>query len=348
MKKINRIIALILVFATVFALAACGGGDDDNGTVDQVKVGVLSGATGMGAVKIAKDNVSTDEKKADYDIKFYGTNEVSNVFTDVIKGDLHIAALPINAAATLFKQSNGKVEVIAINALGVLSLIGKNNLSSVSELAGATVYAPGSGTPRFILKYILQQNGLTVVENETAELGENSVRVLYETDGAAVKAKYDTAAATGAKVFALLPEPAATASLVSDNTNKLVFDINAEWDKICDTKLVQGVLVANKDFAANNKSLIEKFLKDYKASVDYVNASENKDAAAALMVEYSLVPAAPIAKKAIPKANIVCEIGSGMKTDVSAMIDVLYTIAPASVGGEKPSDSFYGIYAFAK
>ena len=347
MKKFTKAIALLLVFATVFALAACGGGNDDEGKVDQVKVGVLSGATGMGAVKIAKDNVSTEETKAPYDVKFYGTNEVSNVFTDVIKGNLHIAALPINAAATLFKQSAGKVEVIAINALGVLSLIGKNNLPSVSELAGATVYAPGSGTPRFILKHILQENGLTVVESETDELGANGVRVLYETDGAAVKAKYDTETATAANVYALLPEPAATAALVSNNTNKLVFDINAEWDKVCDTKLVQGVLVANKDFAKNNKALLEKFLKDYKASVDYVNASENADAAADLMVEYNLVPAKPIAKKAIPKAIIVCEIGSSMKTDVSAMIDVLFAIAPASVGGEKPADAFYGIYAFA-
>ena len=216
MKKFTKAIALLLVFATVFALAACGGGNDDEGKVDQVKVGVLSGATGMGAVKIAKDNVSTEETKAPYDVKFYGTNEVSNVFTDVIKGNLHIAALPINAAATLFKQSEGKVEVIAINALGVLSLIGKNNLPSVSELAGATVYAPGSGTPRFILKHILQENGLTVVESETDELGANGVRVLYETDGAAVKAKYDAETATAANVYALLPEPAATAALVSN------------------------------------------------------------------------------------------------------------------------------------
>lgn len=345
MKKFVRIIAFVLAIVTVFALTACKGGNDDT---DQVKVGVLSGATGMGAVKMAKDNVSTEEKKAPYDVKFYGTNEVSNVFDDVIKGNLHIAALPINAAATLFKASAGKVEVIAINALGVLSLVGKNNLPNVSALAGATVYAPGSGTPRFILKKILNENGLTVVESETAELGENEVRVLYETDGAAVKAKYDTASAAGNVCYALLPEPAATAALVSDNTNKLVFDVNAEWDAVCDTKLVQGVLVVNKGFASKNKDLIESFLKDYKASVDFVNASENADEAAALIVEYGLAPRAPIAKKAIPKANIVCEIGNGMKTDVAAMIDILFSIAPASVGGEKPSDAFYGIYDFAK
>lgn len=346
MKKLTRILAFMLVFATVLALAACGG-SNDNGKVDQIKVGVLSGATGMGAVKLAKDNVDTDDAKAPYSVKFYGTNEVSNVFTDVINGNLHVAALPINAAATLYKQSGGKVEIIAINALGVLSLIGKNNLPSVSELAGATVYAPGSGTPRFILKHILQENGLTVVESDSAVLGENEIRVLYETDGAAVKAKYDATAAEG-NVYALLPEPAATAALVSDNSNKLVFDINAEWDKVSDTKLVQGVLVVNKTFAAKNKAALEKFLKDYKASVDFVNASENADAAAALIVEYGLAPKAPIAKKAIPKANIVCEVGTDMKTDAMAMINVLYSIAPASVGGEKPADAFYGIYAFAK
>ena len=338
MKLLMKIMALVLVAATLFTLVACDTPDND----DRMKVGVLSGATGMGAVKLAKDNSSADD---DYAVTFYGTDEVANVFEDVISGKLDVAALPINAAAQLYKNSNGKVEVIAINALGVLSVVGKNNLSSISELAGKTIYAPASGTPRFILKHILAQNGLTAVESEEGELGDNGVRVLFEVDGAAVKAKYDTQNASGNACFALLPEPAATAALVSDNTNKLVFDVNAEWDKVCDTKLVQGVVVANKNFAKTHKDDIEDFLEDYKESVDFVNASENADAAAQLIVEYNLAPKAPIAKKAIPKANIVCQIGAEMKTDVSAMIDVLYQIAPNSIGGQKPDDGFYGIYS---
>ena len=67
----------------------------------------------------------------------------------------------------------------------------------------------------------------------------------------------------------------------------------------------------------------------------------SKKEAAEKVVEYGIIPAAPIAKKAIPNCNIVLETGESMKKLVSAMLDTLYQANPASVGGTLPDEAFY-------
>ena len=54
-----------------------------------------------------------------------------------------------------------------------------------------------------------------------------------------------------------------------------------------------------------------------------------------------IVPKAAVAKKALPNCNIVLVTGAEMKASVSAMLNVLYTAAPKSVGGKLPDDNFY-------
>ena len=80
------------------------------------------------------------------------------------------------------------------------------------------------------------------------------------------------------------------------------------------------------------------FLKDYAASVDWVNA--NTADAAALIGEYSIVDAA-VAEKALPYCNIVCLMGANLLEALPGYLEVLYNASPAAVGGEMPDNSFY-------
>ena len=83
---------------------------------------------------------------------------------------------------------------------------------------------------------------------------------------------------------------------------------------------------------------MEAFLKDYAASVDYVNA--NTADAAALIGEYGIVDAA-VAEKALPYCNIVCITGQELHDKLSGYLQVLFDAEPASVGGTLPADDFY-------
>lgn len=349
MKNFKKLLALLLSVAMLLALVACGtdkpeGVDPQpDGTQKEeeaitVKVGVLKGPTGMGAVKIAKD--SAEGKTAGtYEISFYETADVNALTSALVNGTVHVAALPVNAGSALFNKTEGKVQAVATNALGVLSIVGSEKLADIKELKGKTIHTTGqANTPEYILTYILEKNGLKAVTGE-GELGDNGVRVNYYADG-------NTAMAAMVKDggYAMLPEPAATVALTkSTETVKysIVFDVTAEWSKVSETKLVQGCLIANKDFADNYPKALAALLADYKSSVDFVNAEENVDAAAALLVEYGIVPKEPIAKQAIGRANIVCITGADMKADVSAMLGVLLAANPASIGGKLPTDEYY-------
>jgi NitT/TauT family transport system substrate-binding protein len=337
MKKMTKILAIVLALASVFALGACSFEEDT-----QIKVGVLKGPTGMGAVKIAKDSEATKDTPTGYSFTFYETANVQQLNSDILNGTVDIAALPINAAAALFNKSQGKIQVIATNALGVLSIVGTEELSAITELKGKTIHTTGqASTPEYIIRYLLEKNGMNAVTDPDAALGENDVRVLFYADGQTAMGKMKL---TGG--YAMLPEPAASAALKNVNGCKIIFNVTEEWDKVCDTKLVQGCLVVNKEFADKYPNAIEGFLKAYSNSVSYTNGSENASAVADLLVEYGILaaPQKALAGDAIPRANIVCITGKDMKKDVSAMLTVLHTANAASVGGKLPTDDFYGIY----
>ena len=70
-------------------------------------------------------------------------------------------------------------------------------------------------------------------------------------------------------------------------------------------------------------------------------ANDDLDGTAALCEEVGVVAKAVIAKKALPKCNIVYRIGDEMKADVNAYLQVLYDASPAAVGGKLPDATFY-------
>ena len=57
--------------------------------------------------------------------------------------------------------------------------------------------------------------------------------------------------------------------------------------------------------------------------------------------KYEIVPAAPIAEKAIPHCNITFVSGNEMKNSITGYFEVLKSYDPTSIGGALPDDSFY-------
>ena len=92
------------------------------------------------------------------------------------------------------------------------------------------------------------------------------------------------------------------------------------------------------DYYDDNKTVVDKFMEEYKASVEYVNA--DVDSAAELVEAFGIFKAA-VAKKAIPECNITLVSGSDMKTKVENYLKVLYGENPNAVGGKMPDEKFY-------
>ena len=151
-----------------------------------------------------------------------------------------------------------------------------------------------------------------------------------------------TAIALGKVEFAVLPEPKVTAVMTQNPDVKAVLSLEDVWSQVSGgTSLVQGCLIARKEFIENNKAELDAFLSDYAASIDFVNADPK--AASEIIAANGIIPKAPIAEKAIPNCNIAYLDGADMQVAMDAFFQVLFAANSASVGGKLPDAGLYYI-----
>ena len=294
-------------------------------TTDSVRIAGLKGPTTMGLVNLLPMQ-EDGTANLSYDLQLYGAaDEIVPLLT---KGELDMAAIPANLAATLYQKTEGAIQVMAVNTLGVLYVVEKGDtIQSVADLKGRTILSTGKGTtPEYVLRYILAQNGIDP---------DNDVTIEFYSEATEVTAQM----AVAGDAIAVLPQPYVTSASMQDDTLRVALDLTAEWEKVCDTQLITGVTVVRTAYAEEHPDVVAAFLKDYAASVDAANT--DLDGTAALCEEQGVVAKAAIAKAALPECNIVCITGEDMKADVAGYAQVLYDADPASVGGTMPDDGFY-------
>lgn len=332
MKHIKSIVSLLLALTLALSLTACGGQantepeqPDDTPTAAEVNLYVLSGPTGIGAMNLwaAADAGETENT---YHVTMSGAND--EVVAAISKGEADIAAVATNMAAALYNKTEGGVTVLAVNTLGVLSLLGNGQeVSTIADLAGKTIYAPGQGAnPEYILRYVLSGNGLDPDKDVTIQfVGEGSeLLTVWQSDPDAV---------------ILAPQPVATSILMQNENAATLFDMTEEWNKISGNQLMMGCVIARNAFLQENPGAVELFLKEYAASIE--KAQADVEGTAALCEQYGLIPKAALAQKAIPSCGLTFVTGAEMKTDLSAYLQVMYDANPKSVGGALPGDDFY-------
>ncbi len=349
MKK--KILCAVLGVLMLFALVACGTGSGDGETTTvpstsapagevttdgqdnptptertAVNLAVLAGPTGMGASYLMEQNEAGESKNA-YTVTV--ATAPDQVTAGLINGSLDMAAIPTNLAAVLYQKTEGGVQVLACNTLGVLYLLENGDtVHSVEDLRGKTVYATGQGsTPEYIFSYILAKNGLTVGTDVTVE---------YLAEHAELAAKLKA----GEVVLGVLPEPQVSVAMMGNADLRVALNLTEEWNRVAgDSALIQGCIAVRTAFAQEHPEAISAFLTEYEASVNYVN--ENPEAAAKLIEKHGIVAKEAIALRAIPNANMVCMTGAEMKTKLSGFLQVLFDADAKSVGGKLPDDGFY-------
>lgn len=341
MKKFCSWLLVMALFAV--ALTGCGSKSADDSKTEKtetkqeettkpvdVNIAALKGPTAMGMVKFMDE--ADNGKLDDENYKFQIAASADEVTPKLVQGELDIAAVPANLASVLYNNTKGKVQVLAINTLGVLYIVENGDtIQSAADLKGKTIYASGKGsTPEYALNYILKENGINPTSDVTIEWkSEHSECV--------------AALASDPSGIAMLPQPFVTTAQTKNPNIKVALDLTEEWDKIQkkndgDSALLTGVVVARTEFAEENPEAVQNFLAHYKESVDYVN--DNTDDAAKLVGQYDIVPEA-VAKKALPECNIVCITGDEMKDQLSGYLQVLFDANAESIGGALPEDDFY-------
>ena len=339
MKHWKRLLTLALTLALALSLAGCGktdtaGTDAEDQAEEQTEevtgesyaIAALKGPTAMGLVKLMSDAESGADLVNDYTFTLAASaDEVSPL---LMKGELDMACVPANLAAVLYQKTEGDIVTLAVNTLGVIYIVENGNaVESMADLKGKTIVASGKGsTPEYALRYLLSENGLDPDTDVTIDWkSEHSECV--------------SALATGAATIAMLPQPFVTVAQGKIEGLRVALDLTEQWDALDNgSALLTGVIVARREVVEANPAAVDAFLKDYAASVEWVNA--NTADAAQLIGSYDIVEAA-VAEKALPYCNIVCITGTEMKDKLSGYLQVLADADASSVGGAMPGDDFY-------
>ena len=347
----KKIVSLLLALTMALGLAACGGAASSSvassaeasseavseaasseetaseplSATEALRIAGLKGPTTMGLVNLLSMEAD-GTASMDYDLQLYGAAD--EIVPLLMKGELDMAAIPANLAATLYQKTSGGIEAVAVNTLGVLYVVEKGDtVQSMADLKGRTILSTGKGTtPEYVLRYLLTQNGIDPDKDVTIE---------YYSEATEVTAQM----ANTEDAIAVLPQPYVTAAGLQDDTLRVALNLTEEWNKVCDTQLITGVTVVRKEYAEEHPDVVAAFLADYAKSVDAANT--DLDGTAALCEEQGVVAKAAIAKKALPNCNIVCLTGDDLKTNASAYLQVLFDADPAAVGGAMPGDDFY-------
>ena len=325
MKHTKRLLALMLMMVMVLSLAACA---RQSAQPVDIKIATLKGPTGMGMAKLMED-ASVESAQGDrYEFSLAAAPD--EITAQVVNGSVDIAAVPTNLASVLYQKTKGQIQVAALNTLGVLYLLENGEtIQSVADLKGKTIGATGQGsTPEYVLDYILTKNGLDP---------EKDVTIVWKGEHSELAALMSA----GEVDIGMLPEPNVTAVLSANSGVRSALNLTEEWNKVAgeDSTLTMGCIVVQKKFAEEHKDALNRFLKAYSESVEYVNT--NLDEASQLVEKHGILPKAAVAKKAIPNCNITYIDGAAMKTSLSGFLKVLFDANPASIGGAMPDDAFY-------
>ena len=328
MKSTTKKILTLLALTMVAAILLCSCATVKPDTELEIKISVLNGTTGFGAAKLISD-AKAGETLLNY--SFTVETDASNVTAGLINGSIDIAALPTNAAATVYNKTEGKIKIAAVNTLGVLYLMvngEKVTVESIKDLEGKTVYCPAQN-PAFIFEAICRANGLIPGENITIDTAF------------AQPADLRTALASGQVDVAVLPEPMVTIAKSANQALVTALDLTDEWEKAYgEGSLAQGCIVVRTEWAEAHPKELEEFLKDYKASVEYTVANA-KEASEIIVSTGVFAGKAPVAEKALPNCNIVYMDGEAMATALDTFFAKLAEINPAAVGGKTPDSGIY-------
>ncbi|MCL2048142.1 MAG: PhnD/SsuA/transferrin family substrate-binding protein [Defluviitaleaceae bacterium] len=321
MKKFIHLLLLLLTLI----LTSCSPTPpphDPSADTPPIRIVAMRGPTAMGLLQLM-DAQNNGAARNNYEFELLGSPDL--VAPLLLQGNADVAVVPANLAAVLYSRMD--VQALAVVTLGNLHILATDEINSVADLAGKTVYLYGQGiTPEIALNYVLTQNGLVPGEDVTLEFRaeHTEVAALLESGQAQV---------------ALLPEPFASTVLARELGLNAVLDLGEEWARVSEHDLIMSVVIARREFLENNAALVEIMLEEYQSSVSFVNSDVS--AGAELAVDFGLIPSAAVAEASIPRSNIVFFTGEEMRRNLLGFYQVLYDSEPALVGGDMPDQNFF-------
>ncbi len=322
MKKLSLLI--LFVFLPAFYMSA----EKSN----SVRVGLLNGPTCIPlAYMMENENkLSADDSSAN--ISFESFADPQTLLPKLIKKEIDIGFMPVNVAAKVYNSGNKALLCCAVTGLGNLRLITTDkSLRRFTDLKGKIVYVAGQGaTPEYMLRYILQENGMTFGE-------DGDVKLVYSIPTAQLAAQL----ISNKIQYAVVPEPFATIAQTKSSNVIAALDLQKEYKELSGANQIYplSVMVVRSEFAQENQELLEAFLELYEKSLSWTIS--HPSTAGEFSEKHGLGLAAGIVAKAIPVSNYVYIPAQSSISIIEELLSIFINCDPSSIGGKLPEKDFY-------
>jgi NitT/TauT family transport system substrate-binding protein len=250
---------------------------------------------------------------------------------DINAGNLDIACVSTEVAAKFFNNGSN-IQVLAINALNTLCFLANDNVSinSIRDLEGKTILTPAQGTPKLILKALLEKYNVNATISHN--VGEDTVNSPDQIAPVILQNKADIILAPVHVTYNALAKPSAK--------HKIVLDLDSLWNSVYENPMAMGCIIARRDFIDEHPLAAKDFLNAYNTSISYMAETENNETAAQYVVDTTILPALAPAKNTLIKLKDGIRYISGeqMKDSLKQIYEVF---GVNEIGGKMPDDDFY-------
>lgn len=332
MKKLVIVLAALLII-----ISGCGQAERNDTTKQNVVIVIPDGAPSLVFSKMMGDCATLDGYNIDYQI----VTGVQGIQTKI--NDFDIALMPTNLAANLYNQGE-EIQLVSVNVHGVLYMIGRNDVTNLSDLIGKVVYIIGQGgTPDLTFQYILDEAEIDFAVSPDGEAIDNKVAIKYESAGTTVIAGL----LTGDIEYGILGEPAVTQALSKNTALKVVLDIQEAFKDATgqsgDYNYPQVALVAKNAFLENNADLMDSILTELEDLSQWLQNEDNRATALQSLKDNDSTLTLLTADSVI-RSNLYTITANDVYNTLNSYYTVLYNKNANSIGGKIPDNDFYYNY----
>lgn len=298
----KKLVVFLIVAVTLLTCILCGCTPSET-----ITLFVPDGAPALAVANIIND-------------KQVGGREVNTVVTtgeDVVakcaSGEADMAVLPTNAAVKICSDRDDYL-LFTVNVYGLLYVLGTENISSIADLQGETLYSIGLGnTPEYVFKTICDASQVSYDAN-------GGIEIKYEADGSTIIPQI----VSGKAKFALLGEPAATNLINKAASQGLtvyrLFDLQQLWQQVTQSDSVgypQASMIVKKDLLTSKfaQQLFLKLTDNYAFLTDNCNTLNDlmKQAGSSLDVNYTV--------EIIDRCNLKLTMAQDAKADIERYLE---------------------------
>ena len=330
MKRLKMAVCLLLAAVMILSVTACGKDDDlhlitsqeETSSIEKevkTKVAALFGPIGLGLAKMKED------RAYGYDVTYYDSPE--KISSLIENGEADIATVPLETAASLWNKNGGKIKVLAVVSLGYLQVVENgDSIESISDLKGKTVYSCGEGTAaECIFDYILSENDLDP---------EKDVKVEY----VASASELETMIKEGNAEVCILPQPDAAKTASENEKYRIALDLEDEIEKISDSGLAMGCIIARSDYIEANPDIISEFITFAEVSSNFANLFE---IGSNTLYSLGYFETRELAAATVPGCHLVFIYGEDMNKICDKTMKILNEANPDVIGNAVPGPDFY-------